>query len=329
MSKSNRIGFIVFVCVIAAYGCYRLFSLFDLYPSATTGSGEMVEEELAFDTREDFGKALFFDPSLSSDRTVSCATCHKPEMAFTDGKVKSEGVGGRLAFRNSPTLLNLRDASVFMFDAHITSLHEQALAPIQDTNEMNMPMGDLIERLKQVPHYADAARQLFKRELDSWVVTHALEAFQKSLVSENSEFDKYLKAEAELSPDVEKGWELFKGLQCIQCHSLPHFTNYEALNNGLYHNYGDDPGKFRIAGDPNKMGAFKVPSLRNVALTAPYMHDGSMTTLEEVIDHYSKGGVGGKYQDKRVRKRSLTSEEKKYLITFFSALTDTSYLRDF
>jgi cytochrome c peroxidase len=286
-------------------------------------------EELAFDTKEDFGKALFFDPRLSSDRTISCASCHQPELAFTDGRTKSEGVEGRFSMRNAPTLLNVADAPVFMFDAHIKSLEEQAIVPIQDSNEMNMPMGDLIKRLNQVPHYVDAARQLYNRDLDAYVVTRALASFQRTLESRYSEFDGWLEGATGIQEDVEKGWKLFNELECIKCHSLPHFTNYEALNNGLYHDYGSDLGKFRIAGEKGKMGTFKVPSLRNVALTAPYMHDGSVESLSEVIDHYSKGGVGGRYQDPRVRKRSITPEEKKYLITFLAALTDTSYLSDF
>jgi len=318
---------ILFIGAIAAFGSYRFFSAFQIDAGATAGSGEL-EEELAFDTKEDFGKALFFDPSLSIDRSISCANCHKPELAFTDGKVKSEGVGGKFSFRNASSILNVAEAPVFMFDSHIKTLEEQAIVPIQDSNEMNMSMGDLIKRLKTVPHYADAARQLYDRDLDAFVVTRALSSFQRTLVSKNSEFDRYSNGETDISEEVKKGWGLFNDLQCIECHSLPNFTNYEALNNGLYHDYGDDLGKFRIAGDQDKMGAFKVPSLRNVALTAPYMHDGSLESLGEVIDHYAAGGVGGEYQDPRIRKRILNSEEKKYLITFLSALTDTSYLHD-
>lgn len=328
MNKSGKYIFILFLFAVLAFGAYRIFSAYQIDANQATNSGE-EQEELAFDTKEDFGKALFFDPNLSIDRSVSCATCHIPSLAFTDGLVKSAGVKARTSFRNAPTLLNMADSPVFMFDAHVKTLEEQATVPIQDTNEMNMPMGTLIKRLNGVPHYADAARQLYHRDLDAYVITRALASFQRSLESKNSEFDRFLNGQGEISEDAKRGWQLFNDLQCIECHSLPNFTNYEALNNGLYHDYGDDPGKFRIAGEQEKMGAFKVPSLRNIALTAPYMHDGSMATLEEVIEHYSKGGVGGKYQDERVRKRSLSSDEKKYLITFLGTLTDTSYLRDF
>lgn len=290
---------------------------------------KLNKEELVFDSKEDFGRALFFDPRLSSDLTVSCASCHHPELAFTDGKVKSSGVGGKQSFRNAPTLLNIKDAPVFMFDAHVPTLEQQAIVPIQDSNEMNITMGDLIVRLKTVPHYAEAAEQLYHRELDAWVITRALASFQRTLVSNNSPFDRYQNNGESLSEEAEKGWKLFNDLQCIECHQLPNFTNYQALNNGLYFDYGDDPGKFRIAGDSSLMGAFKVPGLRNVSLTAPYMHDGSISTLEEVINHYNRGGVGNKWQDPRIKKRNLTAAEKKYLINFLGTLTDTSFLRDF
>ncbi|GAB5418891.1 MAG: cytochrome c peroxidase [Crocinitomicaceae bacterium] len=288
-----------------------------------------LEKEKVFREKALFGRALFFDLRLSSDRSISCASCHKPELAFTDGKVKSEGVGGKLSFRNAPTLLNVKHNTSFMFDAHVKSLEEQAIVPIQDSNEMNLPMGDLVARLNEVPHYVRAARELYHRDLDAWVITRALAAFQKTLTSDSSAFDQYLNGERELSSEEKRGWQLFNDLNCIECHSLPHFTNYQALNNGLYTDYMDDPGKFRIAGDSNMMGAFKVPTLRNITLTAPYMHDGSIATLEQVIDHYIKGGAGGMYQDSRIRKRAISEVEKKYLITFLNALTDTSYMRDF
>lgn len=293
------------------------------------GSHVKDRKAVVFDSKEEFGRALFFDTRLSVDRSISCASCHIPELAFTDGKVKSEGVGGRQSFRNASTLLNIGDNTSFMFEAHIQSLEEQAIVPIQDSNEMNIPMGDLVERLNKVSHYVRAADQLFQRGLDAWVVTRALAAFERTLQSKNSAFDRFLNGETDADEETKAGYRLFQKLDCIQCHSLPNFTSYQAENNGLYQDYGEDLGKFRIAGDISKTGAFKVPTLRNVALTAPYMHDGSMQTLEEVIEHYTSGGAGGEFQSRFVRKRSISATEKKYLLTFLNALTDTSYLSDF
>lgn len=331
MSIANRSKylFVAFLIVLAVFGAYRLYKVFLI--NDYRGSGTEVESKpMVFQTREEFGRALFFDKRLSLDNTISCASCHVPRKAFTDGQVKSIGVGGKTAFRNASTLLNVKDAPVFMFDAHIQSLEEQAIVPIQDSNEMNIAMGDLIRRLQGIGHYAEASKQLYQREMDAWVLTRALAAFQRTLVSDNSPFDRYMSGDSEaISGEAESGWKLFNDLQCIECHSFPHFTNYQARNNGLHLDFGDDPGKFRIAGDSSLMGAFKVPSLRNVALTAPYMHDGSMFSLNDVIRHYNDGGTGHWNQDLRVKKRDLSELEMNYLINFLETLTDTSYMKDF
>jgi len=331
MASGKRAKYILigFIAVLAALGVFRILSLFS-FQSIKEKNKVDIESESFFQSKEAFGRSLFFDKRLSLDNSISCASCHHPEKAFTDGKVKSIGVGGRIAFRNASTLLNVGDAPVFMFDAHIESLHAQAIVPIQDTNEMSIPMGELIRKLKKIEHYAQASKQLYNRELDVWVVTRALASFQKTLVSNNSPFDSYLAGDkAAISEDAKKGWVLFNDLQCIECHSFPHFTNYQARNNGLYLDYGNDFGKFRIAGDSAMMGAFKVPSLRNIALTAPYMHDGSMSSLLEVIEHYDKGGVGHWNQDARIKKRNLNKQEVNNLIIFLETLTDTSYMHRF
>lgn len=327
-SKSySKIPLIVFLLALFSFGAYRLYRAYQI--DAKPMVDITVKDDLVFDTKANFGKALFFDLRLSSDRSISCATCHVPEKAFTDGKVKSIGVGGREAFRNASTLLNVGDNLVFMFEAHVNTLEKQAIVPIQDSNEMNMPMGDLMARLNEVPHYVKAAKQLYNRDLDAWVVTRALSSFERTLKSDNSEVDQFLDNQSEGSSELKEGWRLFNKLQCIECHVEPGFNNNEAMNNGLYLDYGNDLGKYRIAGDSSMIGAFKVPTLRNVALTAPYMHDGSMSTLEEVVEHYTNGGAGGERQDPRVRKRNISETEKKYLITFLNALTDTSYMHDF
>jgi cytochrome c peroxidase len=327
-SKSySKIPLIVFLLAMLSFGVYRIYSAYKL--DAEPLAEMTTEVDLVFDSKANFGKALFFDLRLSSDRSISCATCHVPEKAFTDGKVKSIGVGGREAFRNASTLLNVGDNLVFMFEAHVNSLEKQAIVPIQDSNEMNLSMGDLITRLNEVPHYVKAARQLYDRDLDAFVVTRALASFERTLTSYSSDVDRFLNDKSEGSAELKEGWRLFNELQCIECHTEPGFNNNLAMNNGLYLDYGKDLGRYRIAGDSSMIGAFKVPTLRNVALTAPYMHDGSMLTLEEVVEHYSNGGAGGSLQDLRVKKRDISDNEKKYLITFLNALTDTSYMRDF
>lgn len=282
----------------------------------------------AFESKEDLGRALFFDERLSGDNSISCASCHHPELAFTDGKPKSIGVGGKEAFRNAPTLLNVVEATAFMFDAHIASLEEQAIVPIQDSTEMNIRMGDLIKKLRAIPEYSEAAKRIYGREFDAWVLTRSLAAFERTLISKNSPFDQYMKSgnKEDLGEDAWRGWQLFQEYKCVECHAPPNFTDYSARNNGWKEDYGNDLGKFRINGDSSLLGAFKVPSLRNIVLTAPYMHDGSASTLDEVLNHYSAGGIKHPNQDFRIRPMNFSEQDRKFLISFLQSLTDTSYM---
>ncbi len=280
----------------------------------------------------ELGRKLFFDKRLSINETVSCATCHVPEFAFTDRKKVSEGVFGRLTERNSPTLLNAGYLPVVMFDAHLTSLEMQVIVPIQEHVEMDMKMGDLIQRLQKVDEYQTAARKIFNREFDPFVLTRSISAFQRTLISSNSRFDQYYygKKKSILNKSEENGWKLFsEKLYCTKCHTPPHFTTFKAENNGLYKDYGIDQGRFRIFHDSTDIGKFKVPSLRNIELTYPYMHDGSLATLNEVIEHYSKGGVQHWNQSPIIQSFQLTNGEKEDLKAFLKSLTDTSYMKKF
>ena len=280
----------------------------------------------------ELGRKLFFDKRLSINETVSCATCHVPEFAFTDRKKVSEGVFGRLTERNSPTLLNAGYLPVVMFDAHLTSLEMQVIVPIQEHVEMDMKMGDLIQRLQKVDEYQTAARKIFNREFDPFVLTRSISAFQRTLISSNSRFDQYYygKKQNALNKSEQNGWKLFsEKLYCVKCHTPPHFTTFKAENNGLYKDYGIDQGRFRIFHDSTDIGKFKVPTLRNIELTHPYMHDGSMMTIDDVLDHYSKGGMKHWNQNSIIQPFQLTNGEKADLKAFLRSLTDTSYMTDF
>ena len=282
--------------------------------------------------KADLGRQLFFDKRLSRDSSISCATCHVPEYAFTDRKRFSNGVGGGMTERNAPSLLNAGYLKTAMFDAHLTSLELQVIVPIQEHVEMDMNMVDLIRRLKNIPEYQKAALSIFNRDFDAFVLTRSIATFERTLVSDNSRFDQfyYGKDWKALNEDEKEGWKLFsEKLYCTKCHPAPYFTNFIAENNGLYKDYGKDQGRFRIFGDTTDMGKFKVPSLRNIALTYPYMHDGSMATIEEVINHYSKGGNGHFNQSNVINPFKLTDLEIKQLKLFLNSLTDTSYLDDF
>lgn len=280
----------------------------------------------------ELGRKLFFDKRLSIDETVSCATCHVPEFAFTDRKKVSEGVKGRKTERNSPTLLNAGYLPTVMFDAHLESLEMQVIVPIQEHVEMDMKMSELIKRLRGIKEYSEAAKEIFNREFDAFVLTRSISAFQRTLLSVNSRFDQFAygnKPNA-INAQEKRGWKLFsEKLFCTSCHPAPHFTTFKAENNGLYSDYGSDKGRFRIHHDSNDIGKFKVPTLRNVELTFPYMHDGSKTSLDQVIDHYMAGGAEHWNKNKVIKPFNLSTREKIELISFLRTLTDTSYMKDF
>lgn len=292
------------------------------YPSDNPSTQEKIE----------LGRKLFFDTRLSKNNEISCASCHLPEFAFTDRLAVAQGVQGRKTERNSPSLLNAGYLPTVMFDAHLETLEKQVIVPIQEHTEMDMNMKELLEKLRSIPEYQQAAKAIFNRDFDAWVLTRSISSFERSLISLNSKFDRfyYQKDKSAMNASEVRGWKLFsEKLNCTECHAPPMFTNYEALNNGLYSDFGTDKGRFRIHNDSTDIGKFKVPSLRNIELTYPYMHDGSFGTLNEVIHHYAKGGNPHKNKDDRIVPFSISSNEQEDLIHFLNALTDTSYLKDF
>ena len=298
-------------------------SLIPLGEMPHPSDNEMSADKIAL------GKEFFFDKRLSLDESISCAVCHKPGLAFTDGLKVSDGIMGRKSNRNSPTLLNAAYLPKLMYDGELSTLEMQSIVPIQEHNEMGMDMKKLMERLKAVPEYQEAAKKIFNREMDAWVLTRSLAAYQRSLVSDNSPFDQYYygKNSWAISSSAKRGWKLFsEKLYCTSCHPAPHFTTYKVESNGLYENYGADNGRFRINNDSTEMGKFKVPSLRNIQITDPYMHDGSIESLSEVLDHYSKGGNHHKNQHPVIQPFKLTKGEKKDLINFLYSLTDMSFM---
>jgi cytochrome c peroxidase len=275
------------------------------------------------------GKEFFFDKRLSIDESISCATCHKPGLAFTDGLPVSAGVLGRHSARNSPTLLNAAFLEKIMFDGEVATLEMQSIVPIQDHNEMGMEMKVLLQKLREIPEYQAAAQAIYQRDMDAWVLTRSLAAYERSLISDNSPFDQFYTGQKKnaISNSAKRGWVLFsEKLYCTSCHPAPHFTTYKPENNGLYADYGADQGRFRIHNDSAEIGKFKVPSLRNIEITDPYMHDGSISSLEEVLDHYAAGGKEHRNQHPVIKPFTLTKREKTDLINFFYALTDMSFM---
>jgi cytochrome c peroxidase len=230
------------------------------------------------------GEQLFFDPRLSGDNQMSCATCHVPEKFLTDGLPKAQGPNGRELSRNTPSVLNVGFYQTFFWDGRAESLEQQALTPIQSPDEMNQNLDELQAELNAIPEYAAAFQSVFAAPATRDGIAQALAAFQRTLVTRNSAFDRYLAGdESALSQDAREGWEIFRSAGCIRCHNGPNFSDNRFYRLGTSFL---DKGRGAINGDEQDLFAFRTPGLRDVANTAPYMHDGSLRTLTDVVEFY-------------------------------------------
>ncbi len=283
------------------------------------------EENPFSEARAKLGEQLFFDKRLSVDNSLSCAGCHRPELAFTDGLPLARGVYGRQAMRNTPSILNSGYLRKLMYDAGVSTLEMQALVPLLEHTEMGMDMRELIAKLDTIAEYRKAARALYDRDFDPYVLTRSLSTYERTLTSFGSRFDAYyFEGKDVLTASEKKGYRLFTGkLNCVSCHALPLFTNGLTAKNGYYQSGAEDAGVFRVTQDSSDIGSFKVPSLRNVAITAPYMHDGNMADLREVIRFYQHDNL---LRDNRIPVFTLSKTEEGNLLDFLKSLTDTSYL---
>lgn len=274
--------------------------------------------------RIELGKRLFYDPILSKDGTISCESCHKQEFAFADNSAISAGVEGRLGFRNSMSLANMAYQDALMREGGVPTLEMQVLVPIQDHNEMDFNILSVAEKLNLDSTYINASIRAYNRIPDAYVITRALASFQRTMLSGNSDYDRHLLDEKE-----QIGKELFFSdeLACSACHGTFLFTNQAIENNGLYEVY-EDSGKYRLTHLQDDIGKFKVPSLRNIEITAPYMHNGSISTLEEVIEHYASGGKNHFNKSELITGFSITDDEKDNLIHFLKSLTDETFINN-
>ncbi|MAY83554.1 MAG: cytochrome-c peroxidase [Flavobacteriales bacterium] len=291
-----------------------------------------VEEENTYSLdRWKLGKKLFFEKRFSKDGKLSCASCHKPEFAFSDNKALSIGAFKALGTRNAPSLANVAYHPYFLREGSIPTLEMQVLVPIQEENEFNHNIVLIAKELKEDERYQALSEKAYGREMDPYVITRALGVFQRTLISGNSDFDKYKfqSDSSALSDKAKAGMKLFysEKTNCSSCHSDFNFTNYSLENNGLYEVYADS-GRFRFSHDSADIALFKVPSLRNVAITAPYMHDGSLSTLEEVIEHYNSGGRQHPNKSEKIKALNLSQEEMESLIAFLESLTDKEFTND-
>ena len=287
------------------------------------------------------GKKLFFDTILSGDETQSCASCHDPKKSFTDQQQFSNGVNDNLGTRNAMPLFNLawNFDERFAWDGKEFSLEKQALEPVSNPIEMHGNWENITKKLQNNLEYKDLFLRAFGTSIiDSTLVTKAIAQFERTLISGNSKFDKYLRGEINLTPEEQNGFDVFmdesKG-DCFHCHGSdnnPIWSDNKFHNNGL-DNVFVDLGLGKITGDPKDNGKFKSPSIRNLAFTAPYMHDGRFATLEEVINHYSEGLKRSPTIDPLMKKVDeggvhLSTQDKSNLKAFLQTLSDYNFIKN-
>jgi cytochrome c peroxidase len=273
------------------------------------------------------GRALFFDPRLSGSNQMSCASCHNPALAWSDGRPVAVGDKGQPLQRATPSILNSAFQTALMWDGRAATLEQQAIMPISDADEMNQPLPALVQELAQIPGY----RKLFEaaypgQPIAPDTVALALAAFQRTVVSSDAPFDRFRRGDkTALSDSARRGFDVFrqKG-NCAVCHMGFNFTDDDFHNIGVRDTGAPDLGRYALTKQPEHRGAFKTPTLRDVALTAPYMRNGLYTTLEEVVEHYNRGGDGlRETTSPHVVPLKLTAQEKADLVAFMQSLTGT------
>jgi cytochrome c peroxidase len=278
-------------------------------------------------SRVELGKKLFFDPILSSDSSLSCSSCHRPDYYFADTLALSRGVSHGKTRRNTPSVLNMASRELMFWDGRANNLEHQALFPVQDPNEMNLPVPVAIQRLSRSKIYRKYFREVYGAAPGEQNLRDCLAAFQRSLETSGSRFDDAMNGKAVLDADEKAGQKIFVGKgKCFDCHFGQDFTGDEFRNIGLFDGKKwNDAGRFEVTRDSADLGKFKVPGLRNVAKTAPYMHNGAFRTLREVIDFYANPeilipeAIG---TDTLIRGGlSLSEKEKQQLEAFLKTLT--------
>jgi len=280
---------------------------------------ELTPEKVAL------GRRLFFDPILSRDATLACATCHDPLRAFTDGREVARGIGGRRGKRNVPTLVNRAYGQSHFFDGRAATLERQALEPITNRDEFDTTAEEVVARLAAHPEYSAMFRAAFARGPCAEDLARAVASYTRTILSGGSPFDRYTSGEAQaLNEQEREGLQVFRGKgNCTACHIGPAFSDERFHNTGVSWSNGrfTDAGRAAVSGAPKDRGAFKTPTLREVARTAPYMHQGSLATLEDVIEFYNRGAKPNPYLDPELQPLNLTTEEKKALAAFLRALS--------
>lgn len=275
------------------------------------------------------GKQLYFDKRLSRDNTISCASCHDPGKGYSNADQFATGFKGQKGGRNSPTVINAAYNNFHFWDGRAGSLEEQALGPIANPIEMNLTLPEAVERINKIPGYKSQFQKIFGSDATEENIAKAIASYERTILCGDAPYDRFKAGDKKaLSPEAQRGMALFFGrAACSSCHSGPNFTD------NAFHNIGvgmdadkPDEGRKTISNLGGDTGSFKTPTLRDIAKSGPYMHDGSMKTLKEVVEHYNKGGVPNEFLDEEIFKLNLTPQEVDDLVTFMKeGLTSSNY----
>lgn len=322
------------IAVLVFNACNRDNSFVNDFPPMVWPKDNPKHKEKAV-----LGEKLFFDPILSINNKISCSSCHLPSLAFTDGKKVSSGLF--TMSRSAPSLLNVGFHSKGLFwDGSVSTLEKQALIPVRSSLEMGLPWAIAEKRINESNVYAKAFKKIYGDIfIDSLKIASVLAQYQRTLLSNNSKFDAVMRGEMNFTADEKRGWTIFfdadpllPNAECSHCHVDPLFTDLSFQNNGIHteselNGMSSEKGRELVTLNPNDRFKFKVPTLRNIAITAPYMHDGRFKSLEEVINHYNKGGNFGFNVNPNVRKLNLTKQDISDLIAFLHTLTDIKLVK--
>ena len=282
------------------------------------------EDNLYTKMKDSLGKKLFFDPRLSGSNFISCATCHNPALGWEDGMAKGTGDGMKKLDRHTPTVLNTAYGDIFMWDGREETLESQALGPIGSTGEMNQPIEALLEELRAIDGYQVLFKMAFPEEdapvINKDTLGKAIATYERTIISGEAPFDRWIAGdEKAISKEAKLGFKVFNTkAKCNACHSGWNFSDDSFHDIGLK---SEDPGRGKITGLDNLQNAFKTPGLRDIVQRAPYMHDGSLSTLREVVEHYNSGAVDRKTVSADVNNLGLTEKEVTAVVAFLETLT--------
>jgi cytochrome c peroxidase len=299
------------------------------YPNNFGGRSFIPEDNPPTKEGVALGRMLFYEEHLSGNNKISCASCHKQELAFTDGRKLSVGIDGVPTKRNSMSLANLLWVQNLFWDGRSKGLEQQAVVPLTDLHEMGQSLEASSAKLKQTGIYPLMFAKAFgSNNIDGERITKALAQFERTMISANSKYDQHLRGEYTLSDAEARGLKVFNTRgNCVHCHGGPKTFIELFHNNGLDSVYAD-LGREDITKQPGDKGRFRVPTLRNVALTAPYMHDGRFTDLSDVLDHYGGHIIESETLSPFLSRLKLSEEEKKDVISFLNTLTDAEFIKD-